>query len=207
VTNCVESPSASQPSTISAAMLDGVRARADSDWRRLVEKFSPLVYRWCRRAGLQPADAAEVTQETFLAVVRHVSRFSRTETDSTFRGWLWTITQRKICDQARLRGRWLTVDDVAADSQKSMDGSSSFCLLPTATTSRLAQAMDAVRARVEPRSWSAFWLTVVELRPTEDVADVLGLSAAAVRQAKYRTLLHLRTWWAEHESVASDEGV
>jgi RNA polymerase sigma-70 factor, ECF subfamily len=207
VTESLEAPSASHPSTISSGMLDGLRTHCDADWRRFVEKYSPLVYRWCRHAGLQPADAAEVTQNAFIAVLQHVSRFSRTDRDSTFRGWLWTITHRKICDQLRLRGRWQTVENVSDLSAGTPESSSSLARLPGAASSRLAQALDAVRCRVEPRSWMAFWMTVVELRSAEDVAQALQLTPAAVRQAKYRTLLHLRTWWAEHAAVSSGESV
>lgn len=207
MTNCLESLSASQPSTISASMLEGVQAREDSDWQRFVEKYSPLVYRWCRQAGLQPADAAEVTQDTFLAVLRHVSRFSRADSDSTFRGWLWTIAHRKICDQHRLRGRWLTQDALFDLSPPATEELSSVSLLSSPMSNRLAEALEAVRSRVEPRSWLAFWRTVVDLQSSDEVARQLGLSCAAVRQAKYRTLLHLRAWWAEHERPPAGETV
>ena len=42
-----------------------VRAGNDEQaaWDRLVKLYAPLVYSWCRAAGLQPADVADVAQE------------------------------------------------------------------------------------------------------------------------------------------------
>uniref|UniRef100_A0A7C2JZ00 Sigma-70 family RNA polymerase sigma factor n=1 Tax=Schlesneria paludicola TaxID=360056 RepID=A0A7C2JZ00_9PLAN len=177
-------------------MLRGLQRQSDEDWRRFTEKYSPLVYRWCRRSNLCPEDAAEVTQETFIAILQHVERFTRADSDSTFRGWLWTITHRKICDLMRGRRRWAMVDLPLELLPTSHDSTSGLDWLPHTASARLAEALQAVRGMVEPHSWQAFWLTVVELRPTDDVAAELNLSPAAVRQAKYRTLKHLRTWWA-----------
>jgi RNA polymerase sigma-70 factor (ECF subfamily) len=36
--------------------------------RRLVVIYGPMVYGWCRRAGLQPNDAMDMVQEVFRAV-------------------------------------------------------------------------------------------------------------------------------------------
>ncbi|MEZ6101764.1 MAG: hypothetical protein R3E01_22750 [Pirellulaceae bacterium] len=41
-------------------------------------------------------------------------------------------------------------------------------------------------------TWDAFWRTAVLGQATADVADELGMTAAAVRKAKSRTLQRLR---------------
>ena len=52
--------------------------------------------------------------------------------------------------------------------------------------------MELVQAEFEERTWSAFWRTVVEGRPTGDVADELDMKIASVYQAKSRVLRRLR---------------
>lgn len=82
----------------SAGFLDQVKLRAPGAWERLVDVYAPLVYRWCRRAGVRADDAPDVLQEVFLAVTTHIDQFHRDQPGDTFHGWLWTITRHKTQD-------------------------------------------------------------------------------------------------------------
>jgi len=53
-------------------------------------------------------------------------------------------------------------------------------------------ALELVHAEFEEHTWRAFWLTVVEDRTPADLADELGMTPAAVRQAKSRVLRRLK---------------
>jgi RNA polymerase sigma-70 factor (ECF subfamily) len=46
-------------------------------------------------------DAADVSQEVFTAVFRHIGDFRRERPGDSFRGWLWTITRNKVRDHWR----------------------------------------------------------------------------------------------------------
>ena len=50
----------------------------------------------------------------------------------------------------------------------------------------LALAVKQVRAKVEKQTWVAYWQTVYEDRPPQEVADRLGLRVGSVYQAKSR---------------------
>ena len=39
-------------------------------WAAFVRRYGPLIHGWCRRWGLQEADALEVDQEVLLKLVR-----------------------------------------------------------------------------------------------------------------------------------------
>jgi DNA-directed RNA polymerase specialized sigma24 family protein len=57
------------------------------------------------------ADAADVSQDVFAAVARHIADFRRERPGDSFRGWLWTITRNKV------RYHWRRLaDEVRADS-------------------------------------------------------------------------------------------
>ena len=58
--------------------------------------YSPLVFSWCRRSGLNSADSSDVMQEVFAAVVASITRFRRERSSDTFRGWLRVIARNKI---------------------------------------------------------------------------------------------------------------
>ena len=63
--------------TISSGLLSGVRACDRNAWRRMSVLYGPLVYYWCRRQGLQSADADDVVQDVFKTVAQRVDAFRR----------------------------------------------------------------------------------------------------------------------------------
>ena len=63
-------------------------ARDHQAWAELVRRYGPLVYRWCRQAGLQDADAADVGQDVFRSVAKKIAGFRREKEGDTLRGWL-----------------------------------------------------------------------------------------------------------------------
>ena len=53
--------------------------------------------------------------------------------------------------------------------------------------------VELVRSGIQERTWQAFWQCVVERRSTAEVAAGLGMTAVAVRQAKFKVLKRLRS--------------
>src|SRR5690349_3948035 len=80
-------------------------ARADNAWGPVPESYAPLVYRYCRRCGLQDADAADVAQEVLAQVARSVRGFDYQPGLGRFRDWLGTIIRSKLADYHRARRR------------------------------------------------------------------------------------------------------
>ncbi len=70
-----EASSGESNSGSSTSLLDRVRAHDPMAWRELVQLYGPLITYWCRKAGLQPADVADVTQAVFMAVSRKLPDF------------------------------------------------------------------------------------------------------------------------------------
>ncbi len=54
------------------------------------------------------------------------------------------------------------------------------------------RAVEQVRGEFEERTWQAFWLTTIEGRLPGTLVDVLGMTPAAIRQAKSRVLRRLK---------------
>ena len=178
----------------SPSLLDRVKIRAPGAWERFVDVYAPLVYRWCRRAGVRADDAPDVVQEVFLAVATHIDQFHRDQPGDSFRGWLWTITRHKIQDyfrsekhQAKARGgssaeeRLCRIPDRLPSSAEA-DRSS------TEEAALAQRVMELIRPEIEDRTWRAFWRLAVDRQSGLDVAAELGMSLRAVYQAKYRVL-------------------
>jgi RNA polymerase sigma-70 factor (ECF subfamily) len=174
-----------------------VQADEPDAWERLVHLYAPLVLSWCRRSGLQEQDSADVFQDVFEAVVRHVGTFRKERPGDTFRGWLRRITQNKLRDHFRRRrrepggvGGSVARERLAplSDSPAPEDAG------PSEDEERglFARGLALIRADFEERTWAAFWRTAVEGRAAKDVAAELSMTPGAVRVAKSRVLHRLR---------------
>lgn len=173
--------------------------REDSGaWSELFELYGPLVDRWATAAGLKKAARQDIAQEVFLLVHRSISQFDATGPKATFKGWLWRITRNVVLQHLRKTNTQPRGGSTAAarlaefadpwegcsddDPPSSIDE----------TTALVRRAMHQIESRVDPVTWQAFFRTTINGERSTDVAADLGLSPAAVRKAKSRTLQRLR---------------
>ncbi len=158
-------------------------------WAEFVDRYGPIVYRWCRKWGLQGADAEDVSQNVLLDLGRQMRNFEY-RVDGRFRGWLRTIAHRAWCDflEARRRNTPGSGDTAIGGLLASVPAGDELAELLDAECEReLVQvAMTIVRARVEPRTWDAFHLTAVEGIGGGEAAARLNMPVASVYQAKSR---------------------
>jgi RNA polymerase sigma-70 factor, ECF subfamily len=182
----------------SRSLLARVQADESEAWDRLVNLYAPLVLHWCQSGGLQGPDAADIFQQVFQSVVVNVGSFRKERAGDTFRGWLRRITQNKVRDHFRQQGR-------EAHGTGGSSALERFSQLPEPGPAEdeleahdkieqelFVRALELIRSEFEPRTWSAFWQTVVEDRSAKDVGDDLAMSPGAVRVAKSRVLHRLR---------------
>lgn len=182
-------------SSTSSDLLSLVRRRDAVGWRRFVDLYMPLVYGWCRRAGLEAATAADVVQDVFTKVYGAIDGFHHDRPGDTFRGWLRVVCRNVLNDHFR-RNSGAPAATGGSDAQAQLaqlaaavDDDS------TALGERQAlarRAAESVRGQFEPRTWQAFWLVAVEQRSAVETAAELGMTPGAVRQAKYMVLRRLR---------------
>lgn len=185
-----------------SSLIQSLKAADGDAWRRLADLYGPLVYAWCRHAGLTESDAADVAQNVFLSVFKNVQRFRREGPDDTFRGWLWRISRNEILMLVRQRGR----EPQAAggtDAQQALQQLPEFLasnIAPSTVGTRvllIRRAIVFLREEFEEPTWQAFWRTAVDGQSAPEVADELKTTPAAVRQAKHRVLKRLRNYLAE----------
>jgi RNA polymerase sigma-70 factor (ECF subfamily) len=170
-------------------------------WRTFLERYGPLIYRWCRRAGLRAADAEEVRDRVCYQLARAMRTFAY-DPARRFRSWLKTVVDNAVRSLWReLRRPGALASGHAADQhdleqipapadvdglvQELDDGLA-------AELQRAQRVADGVRARVEDHTWQAFWLTAIGERPAPEVAAQLGMTTAAVYVAKNRVGKMLR---------------
>jgi len=192
-----------EPSTAPSLLLAAQEGQPDA-WNRFVHLYGPLIYRWVRRSGLQSSDAADVTQDVLLSVSKDLPRFDPGQIGARFRGWLWTITRRRIVDWRRDQPAELAIGSSVMAAAVAVDQSPKHesqwnelsDIPPTDaridTQTLLRRAVAIYRDRFDSKSWQAFWATVVEGRQPDEVAESLGISRWNVYKSRARILQRLR---------------
>jgi RNA polymerase sigma-70 factor (ECF subfamily) len=200
MTGCADKPTTEEleslPSTLSSVCLTAAQAGEGDAWSQLVNKYFPMVYLWCRRVGLQPADAADVAQDVFRGVFQGLPNFRRESENATFRGWVRRITQRRIFDFRKWRAR----EGVGKGGSAAQAQLQELVAPLTTESSRskprnqpAVQKVREIQGEFEPRTWQAFIRFAVDGCAASEVAEELGISVNAVYLAKSRVLRRLRT--------------
>ncbi len=180
----------------SKSLLQRVRGLEPAAWERLCALYGPIVYGWCRRAGLQDSDALDAVQEVFRSVFRHIGQFQVGRGGGRFRGWLWAITTNQLrLHHRQAQRRPTVVDRDPAEMPANLDDPASSQDAPEGAAIRQAvirRALDLVRRDFTEQTWLIFARTTLEEHSCQEVAIALGLSVNAVRQARFRVLRRLR---------------
>jgi RNA polymerase sigma-70 factor, ECF subfamily len=163
----------------------------------LVLRYQARVYRLASRmVGLN--DAADVVQETFLSAYRHLDSFRQ---DAKFSTWLYRIATNAALMNLRAKAR--RPSDSLDDFLPTFEPDGSHHGTPAqlqvaadveATLDRrwLAEKAASALASLPEQQRSAFVLRDLEGLPTSEVAVILGIEPAAVRQRVHRARLILR---------------
>jgi RNA polymerase sigma-70 factor, ECF subfamily len=180
----------------SLTLLRRARDRNPDAWKQLHFLYGPLVDRWCRGWGVQPADMDDIRQEVFQAVATALIGFRRDRPGDSFRGWLWMIARRKFLDLCRKQSQ----------QPEASGGSGAYERLqllpeppelptdepPEEVSDLHHRALELIKSQFEERTWQAFWKCAVDGLSPVDVARDMGMSPAGVRQAKSRVLRRLK---------------
>ena len=192
-------------SRTSTSLLRKAQANDGDAWTRLVNTYGRRIYRWCRRSGLQPADASNVVQEVLRAVARKLSDFQHDRHQGSFRGWIRRITQNKLLDHYRRQSRTADRPIGGTDAYRHLENLSEltddFNPPPSDATGPQATEgpppldnalLDAVRSEFSERDWRFFWRVAVDGQSAVEVGEEFGVTANTVRIVKMRVLRRLR---------------
>lgn len=160
----------------------GSRTRAffrdptEDGWEAFVDHYGPKIFSWCRRNGLQPADAHDVLQNVLVKLHLSMKRSPWDPRRGPLRSWLKKVTRNALIDYVQRRRRdtraphWL--EAIAAGNEQFADE------LADEEQQRVAQA--ETELRVGPKKWQVFHLRVYQGRCGEEVAQQLGLTVGTV---------------------------
>jgi RNA polymerase sigma-70 factor (ECF subfamily) len=182
-----------------------VRSAAGDDaaFELIVSRYQGRVYRLaCRLTGSE-ADAMDVLQDTFLQVYRRLGSFRG---ESRFGTWLYRIATNAALMHNRVRARQRAesldtflpgFDAAGVHLGTPADLQSAANVEEILDRRLLAEKARAAIERLPEANRAAFVLRDLEEMSTSDVAEVLGIETAAVRQRVHRARLMLRGYLSD----------
>jgi RNA polymerase sigma-70 factor (ECF subfamily) len=182
------SDAASDEALLAAYAAGDARAFAD-----LYERHERPVYRYFLRQGATPAQADDLLQDTWLAVVRNAGHF---EPRAKFTTWLYTIARNKLVDHWRGRDDAVSLDDAAndPDGDATMDIDAGDAHRPDVQAVSRAQArafIDAVE-QLPPAQKEAFLLQAEGGLSLEEIAAVTSAGHETVKSRLRYAMAKLR---------------
>lgn len=169
-------------------------APSQEDWKTLVDLYTPVVYRFCRRHGLQDADALDVVQNVFMRTHRAMRTFQYDRRRGVFRSWLCTVAANEIRrdHKKRLAARQI-IHRVSHGGRLEESGSQARTCWDEEFRAELCRmALDRLRVKLKPQNWQAFELIWSEGRKPEAVARLLGKPVTWVYKVKYKIVRRLK---------------
>ncbi len=158
--------------------------------RKLYESFAPYALTIARRYGIAESDVADVVQDIFAEAFAKLNTFDPAK--GQFKTWLRTLCVRRSVDYLRRRERFrftslaAVLPDLAAEPE--LD-------LQLYTNRELLAALAALPTGFR----TVFNLYAVEGYKHNDIADLLGITAAASRSQYTRARRKLQQHLQSHQ--------
>ena len=176
-----------------------VRLRDPSDggaWSTFSEIYEPLIVAFCRKQGLQEADARDVTQDVLCSVISAIQKFEYDPAHGKFRSWLYRVIRSKLANHfnksaRQPRGSGQTVVNQMLNEQPGVEDEAQ--AFDREAEQRVFEwACEKVRPEFEPKTWDMFWRTAVKQEKAGVVAEALSVSVGSVYIAKSRVIKRLQ---------------
>ena len=179
--------------TTRKSLIERVLDGDDESWDAFYSCYSRLVYAIGERSGLSADDCEDLVQEVMRTIFDHKDCFRYDSATGKFRTYFTGIVKHKVYDFYRKR------DDrmVAMDDEAVLEAAEPSNRLDDVCTAEwknhlLNVALMELREKVEPETFDAFQMYVLQERTPREVADALSISESAVYVYKNRCVKHLR---------------
>jgi RNA polymerase sigma-70 factor (ECF subfamily) len=175
--------------------------RNEQAWEEFVRAYEPFLNSVVARRGVPARHVPDVTQQILSAIARSVEQWKDDGQPASFRRWLTRVARniviRYMAKERRTPGgqggtEWLDqLREVPAEPDPAQVQEYDFELI--------AWAAEQVRGEFKATSWSAFWKTLIEGRPVEEVSQQLGVSPGSIYMSRSRIVARIRAKVREAE--------
>ncbi|HLN33016.1 MAG TPA: RNA polymerase sigma factor [Gemmataceae bacterium] len=181
----------------SVSLLERLRTGPNEEaWQRLDDIYRPLIRRWLLRHPRLGDEAEDIVQEIMGVLIRELPGFHR-QRNGSFRRWLRAITVNRVLAHhraAQRRPQALGAPLEECPLEQLADPNSELSRLWDQEHDNyvLRRMLELIEPMFEPATLAAFRRVVFDEKEPAHVAAELGISVAAVWQAKCRVLGRLR---------------
>lgn len=163
-------------------------------WRDFVVTYELFLQQLAHRQGVPERHVPDVTQQVLLAIAKSIDQWQDDGTDASFRRWLTTVA-RNVAIRFMSRERkqigavggtdWVALLQNVAQ-QPNEDSVKRY------QHELIVWAASQIRQEFLETSWRAFWSTVIEGRPVDQVAEELGVTAGSIYMSRSRIMSRIK---------------
>ena len=175
-----------------------VRLRDANDhaaWSQFVTVYTPLIFGFCCKRGLNETAAGDVCQDVLQAVAKAIPKYQYDPERSTFRNWLFTVVRSKFNNhltaqsrQPRLAGDTTILQFAENEADAALEES----WRREYQANLVRWASEQIQKEFKTQTWDAFRRTALQGEAPEVVAGELGLSLNALYVARSRVTRRLK---------------
>ena len=165
-------------------------------WERFVALYRPAIYRIARKRGFQPADAEDLTQRVLTSVAGSIHRWKKMDSGIRFRHWLRRVIKIAIINIATRRKPEVAISGLSDQElllEPVADDETERQIEAEYRRQLFQRAAAVVKSDIEPSTWRAFELTVMEEVSVETAASTLNKSIGSVYAARSRVMKRLKS--------------
>ena len=181
-------------STTSPSLLSRLRNPGDgAAWEAFEVRYRELIRRYCRRRGLQTADAEDVAQLVLIAMARTLPGFRYEPSRGRFRHYLGRVTENAVKKHlaSPIQGTRLLETEVLEQITQVVEQPLEPVWLEEWRQHHLALALREVRKTTTSESLATFERLLAG-ESVSDVARSTGSTTEAVHKVKQRVLERLK---------------
>lgn len=174
-------------------------------WEQFVAIYRPVIVRTATKRGMQTADAQDLAQQVLLAVASAIGDWEKRDESTRFRHWLRRVIRNAIVN-ALSRGPkdravgGSSVQELLAQHQQA--DTETVSLIDWEYRRELyLKAAKIVQCDVQPDTWRAFQLTVIDGMSNQEAAKQLEKNIGTIYTARCRIMQRLRDLIAEMEAL------
>lgn len=186
-----------------ADLLTAARNGDKAALEKLLARHQAQVYRFSMKMCREPEDAQDVLQDTLLAMARGVRDFRGASSIST---WLYTVA-RSFCIKKRRRSKFAPEGpslDAAGSSEAAELADPARAPDDALAGKQIERALERAIRSLDPMYREVLLLRDVEGLTAPEVAEVLGITAQAVKSRLHRARVTVRDNLAPVLGVPSD---
>ena len=160
-------------------------------WEDFVSLYTPLMFFWARKMGLEQNDAADLVQDALTRVFQKLPGL-KYDAAGSFRGWLRTVTINRYRELCRRKSH-----GESPASQSMIEG-----LAPVEVAEStwdidyarllVGQAMESMKEDFAPATWEALKLVMKDQSSVDVAASETGVSSWTIYSARSKLMKRLR---------------